>query len=275
MQHQQKLDLNTKQETLADRAQVYWETLKHGDTIDAEQLFDVSKQRKDLNQDIKHIRSFLTRKFNDGFAFLIPGQSPPTYRKLEKRPNIAQFCTMTFNSLPMDQEITLVSFRNRLPLKYQKGKGVQSFLHRAKICGALVNMLDDHGSIITEGKYVRACKKAAILKLPSMGKIKNQPTRQNTLKSKTVETPSKKDMAFKIFDMTAGEAGIAIFQTLYKLMEENENQQETINSLNAGLEDMLRKNKDLHISNKKLEETILEYKKKDKTFAELLHGQKG
>ena len=238
-------------EKITDRAQTYWETLKHGDTIDADQLFEVSKQRKDLNQDIRHIRSFLTRKFNDGLAFLITGQSPPTYRKLEERPSIIQFCMMTFNSLPMDEKITTVSFKNRLPLKYQgKDRSIQNFLHRAKISGALVNEVGDRAS--SRGRVVTACKKAPIIKLPPMGKIGHKKQVQMPIPEPDVKTVAKitpEEMASKIFDMKASDAGIAIFETLYKLMEENENQQRIINSLNKGAEYYLRKNKELITSN--------------------------
>ena len=257
-------------EKISERAQTYWETLKHGDTIDAEQLFDVAKQRKDLNQDIKHIRSFLTRKFNDGLAFLITGQSPPTYRKLEKKPSIIQFCMMTFNSLPMGEKITTVSFKNRLPLKYQnKSRSVQNFLHRAKMSGALVNELGDRTS--SRGRVITACKKAPIIKLPPMGKIEHKKQVQMPIPEPEVaETETKinpEEMASKIFDMKASDAGIAIFQTLYKLMEENESQSETIKALEEKVKHYLRKTVDL-------KKTLDEYQKKDKTFAEL-HGQKG
>jgi hypothetical protein len=265
-----------RRETIIEKAQTYWETLKHGDTIDAEQLFDVVKGKTDLNQAISYARSFLTRKFNDGFAFLITGQSPPTYRKLEIQPSIIDYCIMTFNSLPMNEKLTTISFKNRLPLKYQgKYRSIQNFLHRAKISGSLVNMRNDNGKVISRGKVVTACKKASIIKLPLMGKIGRQQTQLPIPEDvKTVSKMTPEEMASKIFDMKVSDAGIAIFETIYKLMEENENQGATIKTLNKGLDDMLRKNKDLHISNKKLEETILEYKKKDKTFAEL-HGQKG
>lgn len=261
-----------KRETLVEKAQTYWETITPGDTIDAEQLFDVVKGKTDLNQAISYIRSFLTRKFNDGFAFLIPGQSPPRYRKLKERPSIINYCIMTFNSLPMNEELTTISFKNRLPLQYQgKYRSIQNFLHRAKISGSLVNMRDDHGKIVSRGKVITACKKAAILKLPRMGKI--GPHKQTQLPiPEDVKTEAKinpEEMASKIFDMKASDAGVAIFQTLYKLMEENENQQRTINSLNKGAEYYLRKNKELIASNEELKNTIVELKKKDKTFAEL------
>lgn len=262
-----------KRETIIEKSQTYWETLKHGDTIDAEQLFDVVKGKTDLNEAISYIRSFLTRKFNDGFAFLLTGQSPPTYRKLETQPSIIEYCIMTFNSLPMNEELTTISFKNRLPLKYQgKYRSVQNFLHRAKISGALVNMCDDHGKkVISKGKVVTACKKTAILRLPPMGKIRPHKQTQLPIPEdvKTVSKVTPEEMASKIFDMKASDAGIAIFQTLYKLMEENENQNTIIRSLNKGLDDYLRKNKELVASNEKLEKTLSEYREKDKTYAEL------
>ena len=261
-----------KRETIIEKAQTYWDTLKHGDTIDAEQLFDTVKGKTDLNQAISYTRSFLTRKFNDGFAFLITGQSPPTYRKLEVRPSLIEYCIMTFNSLPMNEELTTYTFKNRLPLQYQgRHRSIQNFLHRAKISGSLVNMCDDNGKVISRGKIITACKKAAILRLPPMGKIGHQKQTQlpipEDVKTATKMTPQ--EMASKIFDMKVSDAGIAIFETIYKLMEENENQGATIKALNKGLDDMLTKNKELTDSYKKLEKSIIAFQKGDKTFAEI------
>ena len=268
------------EEKLSDRAQAYWETISNGNVINAEELFDNSRRPKDLGEDIRHVRSFLTRKFNDGLAFLIPGQSPPTYEKLEKRPSVVKFCTMLFNSLPAGERITTLSLNNRLPLKMQNKKSVSNFLYRVKQGGATCHVLDENDRKLRDGKYYVVEKTAGIVDLPTV----NVQIVKEALKM-VEESESKKtkmipeEMATKIFDMRASDVGMSIFELLHKLMKENEFQGESIKTLKEALHDSMESNKklvsDYNANLLKMEEMkteLTERLSKDKTYGEIYRG---
>ncbi len=276
------------EEKLSDRAQVYWETVSVGGKIDADQLFENTRRPKDLGQDIRHIRGFLTRKFNDGVAFLNPGQSPPVYTKLSRRPNVVKFCTMIFNALPVGVKMTSASFNSRLPLKLQNIKRVGNFFHRAKVCGAVFNVIDEHGEkmMISEktGTFLQVEKKVNITILPNRGRIPTeikpfQTHAQKKLPIRVISRPLpiiKDPIESKIFEMKAGDVGMSIFELLHKLMNENTNQVEIIriaeNSLNETLDEvkaLTDANARLTADLNKANEELQKHGGKDLTYAEI------
>lgn len=252
------------EEKLSDRAQVYWETIPVGETIDADQLFEVTRRPKDLGQDIKYVRSFLAQKFNEGVAFLSPGQSPPVYTKLSNEISVSKLCTMIFNALPLGEKMTTYSFNNHLPQKLRNLKTVGNFFHRAKICGAISNIINGSGEKrkVKEANsaFLLVEKKASIIGLPPMGKIPRIGHKQMDLPIKA-KIPSYQ-ITSKIFDMKTSEVGLSIFELLHQLMIENESQQTKINDLTKSL-------KDSQIENKKLTEELHIHGMKDLTYAEI------
>jgi len=277
-------------ETITDRAQVYWETLDPDFWVNAEEIFDMVRGKRDMGEDIKFIRSFLTGKFNEGEAFLKPNYSPPTYHKLEKKPPVVQYCTMLYNGLPDGEEMTLKSFKNRLPLSMQKSvKGVQNFFHRAKLSGALVNVVDEKGEVKKEGKGRKKStvvkKVASIFELPPMGRL-----------PKSAPVPESTQIAKDIFNMKASDVGMSIFELLHKLMTENKDQTESIKVLRETLNDTMKahdsivkdcnavveENQRLHnkINEQAVELTLCkgkleDYEAKDKTYEELFREKQG
>lgn len=257
--------------TLIDRAQAYWEALDSKDIITAEQLFEVVRGPKDWNEHIRIIRGFLTRKFNDGYAFLIPGQSPPTYQKLKSPPNVANYCKKLFNFLPDGEELTSTKFMNRLPLKLKQPTAVRSFIQRAKMCGAVVPVIQD-GKIAKDGKCVLLRKEKNVDKLPVLSAI---PEKYKITAPKPKEKTEMKDHKISklIEGMTPSEVGMSIFHAINDLISANQNIKIMKDEVMLSLQKTATELMALEEENKKLKDEIetLRTTGKEQTFGELFH----
>jgi hypothetical protein len=265
--------MDKQAETLTERAAVYWDTLEEGDTINPEQLFEMAKGPRDLGEDIKYVRSFLSGQTNEGKATLIPGQSPPTYRKMNEWTSITDICTRVFNDIPEHEEMTTVSFTNKLPQLVRDNDNlvaIRSFLYRAKLAGAAVNAQDDKGRVKYNGKSVIIQKVKNIEgTLPNKGQVPRMVEQIITTEEKppvmTIET---------LADMKASEVGKAIFSFIQELMKENARQKDRIEILVDLKDQALEQNKklvadhnDLLLEIAKMRE--LQEASEDPTFREL------
>jgi len=258
--------------TLTDRAQAYWEALSPGELITAEQLFDVVKGQKDWNEHIKYVRGFLTRKFNDGCAFLIPGHSPPTYEKLEDVPTTVDYCIKVFNFLPIGDRMTSISFSNRIPSKLQQKYAVRSFIHRSKVAGALVEVAGEDGQKEKDGKCLILEKRKNITEsLPPASSI---PEKYKV----AAPAPERKDVTMKadqvgklISGMTPSEVGMSIFHAIHELLAENANvkkmKSDVMLSLQATAYDLVKAEEKIKTLESEIES--LKGKGKEQTFGEL------
>jgi hypothetical protein len=271
------------EENLTDRTSVYWGTLEEGELVNADQMFDAARRTKDLGEDIKYVRSFLDGEVNKGRAILMPGQSPPTYRKFTHWTSITDVCTTVFNSIPDNEEMTIVTFTNKLPqiFRHKKNKiSVGSFLYRAKLAGAIENIPDADGGSTYEGRFIKIRKQKNIEGiLPNRGKVRQAAIQTAADPDITPDKPLSilpEDMAKSIFDMKASEVGMSIFDLLHKLMIENEKQTETIIAMKDLYQIAMDENKRLVedcnaniLENDELKSKLAEKTPGEKTYGDL------
>jgi len=224
--------------TLTERAQGYWETLNDDEAVTAEDLFEYAKEGEPA-QDIKYIRGFLTRKYNDGLAFLIPSQSPPTYIKQSTVPTALSYCVKVFNHLPEGEQLSTVTFKNRLPQIFKEGKGADNFFFRAKAIGALKNVTDDTGEVVKDGGCM-IVEKVANVNGSTLNQdyidikrgIKPVPVVEQSKPKELVDRDKNiKQMSAIIDGMTPSEAGMLLFEFLNTIKLENENLRSMVNIL--------------------------------------------
>lgn len=255
-----------KEEYLSNRAQAYWDTMNIGDKIRAEELFDAVRGKQDLNENIKYVRAFLSSKFNYGRAFLIPYLSPATYIKLsDDRSYIScmEYCEKLLEALPQDEQFTIETFGNRLPLIYsqEKDTALGKFFNQKRKENLIEYLENEDGS-------------------PK--KLANFQMMRKTIGKKSFEPqqPSKEQLAKIMANMTPSQAGMAIFLTLKELMAENENMVERINTLKQKVHDTVQANEILYNNAMGYKREINKLKlkladaKKEPTFGELYKENK-
>ena len=258
------------QSTITERCQHYWELINPGEVFTAESLFEIVKESGEFTEDIKYVRGFLTRKFNDGVAFLIPNVSPPTYEKLPKQSCVAEYGKKLLDHLPIGEKFTSTSFNNRLPRVLQSQSIVATFLQRAKMCGAIANYVED-GEFVMDNRCKVVIKKKDVDKLPVAGAI---PDKYKITAKKEPITMDKADMAKMLSGMKPSEVGMAIFEALNSLLTENENLTEAKNNAVAELATATKTINELKREIKGLKYT-LETSPKEETLGQIYQKKHG
>lgn len=222
------------------RTQSYWDGLPEDRSITAEEIYNRIRSVGEHDECLTYIRGFLTRKFNAGNAFLVPGQSPPTYFRMDKVPSGIAYCTRVFNSLEAGTELTTVSLRNRLPQALKETRCAPNFINRAKLIGALKVVKDNETGEIAKRDRCNIVQKLADIdpdtfhenyRLAKQGKAE---VAAGNAHAKEVIDKRKDDlekMAKAVFDMTPSEAGMLLFEYLHSMTLENENLRSTMDAL--------------------------------------------